>query len=212
MILFRKLYHIRRIKNLKKIRKEVIEWAVLLTAGGIIYLFGWHTFLIGKIQQLFLSTGFMQPSEVNETRFASYDYVLEGFDGHQVNFNQMKGKVVFLNFWATWCPPCVAEMPDIHSLFEETGDSVTFVMISLDRDRNKARRFIEKNGYDFPTYFLRSRLPDSYDTHSIPTTYLIEKDGRIRVENHGMAKYHTSRFKKLLSKALSEPYVISVPD
>ncbi|MEM9340309.1 MAG: TlpA disulfide reductase family protein [Bacteroidota bacterium] len=188
----------------KKIKKEVIEWAVLLTVGGTIYLFGWHTFIIGKLQQLFLSSGVIQASELKETRFASYDFYLEDFDGNPVDFKTMQDEVVFLNFWATWCPPCIAEMPDIHNLFEEKGEEVRFVMISLDKNREKAKAFIENKGYRFPTYFLRSDLPSSYDTHSIPTTYLLGKAGRIRVENHGMAKYNTAKFKKLMAEALAE--------
>ena len=187
----------------RKIKKELVEWIVLLVVIGVIYFGGWHTEVIGRIQQVVLATGIISPDLVEEEKKASYDFWLEDMRGNRVNFTQMENQVVFLNFWATWCPPCIAEMPDIHSLYKEKKDEVTFVMISLDQDEKKAHQCIEKKEFEFPVYFLRSTLPKVFDTHSIPTTYVIDKEGMIRIENHGMAKYNTSSFKELLDQ-LSE--------
>ncbi len=183
-----------------KVKKEVREWIILIIVGGFIYMMGWHTIIASKIQQAVLATGIISPSELKEERFASYEFVLEDVNGKRVHFSDFEEKTVFINFWATWCAPCVAEMPDIHDLFEETSENVSFVMISVDQDENKAKEFVKKKAFDFPIYFLRSGLPGGYNTHSIPTTYLIDKSGRIRVENSGMAKYNTSSFKNLLAK------------
>lgn len=182
-----------------KVKKEIREWVILITVGSFIYLMGWHTVIASKLQQAVLSTGIISPSVLEEERFASYEFVLEDINGQRVHFTDFKQKTVFVNFWATWCPPCIAEMPDIHNLYEETGKEVSFVMISVDQDENKAKKFIKDKEFDFPIYFLRSGLPKGYNTHSIPTTYLIDKNGKIRVENSGMAKYNTSSFKELLS-------------
>ncbi|MEP0986933.1 TlpA disulfide reductase family protein [Ekhidna sp.] len=182
---------------IKKIKRELIEWIVLIIVVGIIYLGGWHTEIIGKIQQLVLATGMITPTLVEEKKPVDYDFWLEDMEGHRLSFESFKGEVIFLNFWATWCPPCIAEMPDIHALFK--GNQVAeFVMVSMDQDEMKAKSFIMKKGFEFPVYFLRSSLPETYNTHSIPTTYLIDKEGFVRVENHGMAKYNTSSFKQLL--------------
>jgi thiol-disulfide isomerase/thioredoxin len=183
-----------------KIRKELIEWVIMITVFGVIYLGGWHTELIGRLQQAVLYTGIISPDKVDEEKSASYDFRLEILNGESLSFSEMKGKVVFINFWATWCPPCIAEMPDIHALFKEKGDEVEFVMISLDQDEQKAKDFIERKEFEFPVYYLRSALPSSYDTHSIPTTYVIGKDGLIKVENHGMAKYSSESFKAFLDE------------
>ncbi|MEQ6166507.1 TlpA disulfide reductase family protein [Ekhidna sp. MALMAid0563] len=187
----------------QKIKKELLEWIVLLSVFGIIYLAGWHTEVIGRIQQVVLSTGIIQPSIVDEEKTASYDFMIEDLDGKKVQFEEFKGEVVFINFWATWCPPCVAEMPDIHRLYEDQKDQVRFIMISLDQDEEKAHKFISKKGFDFPVYFLRSPLPANFNTRSIPTTYVLDKKGKIKVENHGMAKYNTDSFRQLLTE-LSE--------
>jgi thiol-disulfide isomerase/thioredoxin len=183
-----------------KIRKELIEWTIMITVFGVIYLGGWHTELIGRLQQAVLYTGIISPDKLDEKKPTSYDFTLETLNGESLSFSEMKGKVVFINFWATWCPPCIAEMPDIHALFKEKGDEVEFVMISLDQDEQKAKDFIERKEFEFPVYYLRSALPSSYDTHSIPTTYVIGKDGLIKVENHGMAKYSSESFKAFLDE------------
>ncbi len=188
----------------KKVRKELIEWIILLSVIGIIYFGGWHTEVVGRIQQVVLTTGILSPNEVEETKIASYNYLLEDLEGKQISFTEFEGDVVFVNFWATWCPPCIAEMPDIQSLYEKQKEGVRFAMISLDQDETKAKEFISRKGFDFPVYFLRSRLPDSYDTHSIPTTYVMDKKGYVKIENHGMAKYNTSKFNQLLD-GLSKP-------
>lgn len=184
----------------RKIKKEILEWIILISVFGIIYLAGWHTEVIGRIQQIVLATGIIQPSIVVEEKTASYDFVLESMDGSTIPFDSFKGEVVFVNFWATWCPPCVAEMPDIHTLYKDQKDQVRFVMISLDQDEDKARRFVAKKAFEFPIYFLRSPLPSTYNTHSIPTTYVLDKEGKIKVENHGMAKYNTDSFRQLLTE------------
>lgn len=183
----------------RKIKRELIEWVVLISVFGIIYLTGWHTEVIGRIQQVVLATGIIQPSIVETEKTASYEFLLEDLEGNNVPFDSFKGEVIFVNFWATWCPPCIAEMPDIHQLYKDKKDEVQFVMISLDRDREKARAFIAKKDFEFPVYFLKSKLPIDYDTHSIPTTYVLDKNGSIKVENHGMAKYNTEDFKKMLT-------------
>jgi len=183
----------------RKIRKELIEWVVLISVFGVIYWAGWHTVVIGRIQQVVLSTGILQPSMVEKERPASYEFWIEGLDGEKMRFDAFEGEVVFINFWATWCLPCIAEMPDIHKLYQAKKDQVRFLMISLDRDESKAKDYIAKKGFQFPVYFLRSALPKSYDTHSIPTTYVLDKEGKVKVENHGMAKYNTETFKQLLT-------------
>lgn len=186
-------------KMKRKIKKELLEWIILISVFGVVYLGGWHTEVIGRAQQLVLSTGLIKPGIAEENIPASYDFWLEDFEGNRIAFSDFEGEVVFINFWATWCPPCIAEMPDIHDLYLAQKDQVSFVMISLDKEPQKARTFIAKKEFEFPVYFLRSELPTSYNTRSIPTTYVIDKEGMIKVENHGMAKYNTDSFNQLLN-------------
>jgi len=182
----------------KKHKKELIEWGVLLAIVGILFFTGWYKDVAGFLQRGLLETGLMKPTISEKTRAADYDFQLVNVGGRTVNFSEFEGKTVFMNLWATWCPPCIAEMPDINSLYAEVGDDVSFVMLSLDKDPQKALAFVERKGFDFPVYFLRTELPATYQTDLIPSTYVLSPDGEIVAEHHGLAKYNTEKFRLFL--------------
>lgn len=189
-------------KNKKRtVKREIIEWAIFLGILGSLFGTGLHTPVFGFFQGLILKTGIMQPSiEAEEKKAASYNFVLVDEQGERKPFEDYKNKVVFINFWATWCPPCIAEMPDINDLYEEVNsEDIRFVLISLDNDFQKAKNFIEKKGFDFPIYQLGSALPQVYESQAIPTTFVVSPGGEIVVRKSGMAKYNTKKFKKFLS-------------
>lgn len=188
----------------KSYKRELIEWAILITVGLTLYLTGLHTEVIGQVQRLVLATGLIRPS-ISETTNAdaNYNFQLTDPEGNIVDFPSFKGKTVFINFWATWCPPCVAEMPDIESLYQKTGTEITFVMISLDDNPTKAIDFVQRKGYELPIYFLKNGLPLVYETHSIPTSYVISPEGHVVMSQHGMAKYNTDDFKNFLQRVNS---------
>lgn len=186
----------------KPFKRDLIEWAVILGIIATLYLTGWHTEIIGNLQRVLLWTGVMTPDtemEANQVRDAQFDMPLLTLAGERTTLQQFKGETIFLNFWATWCPPCIAEMPNIQALYDEVqSDSIHFVMVSLDEDPQKATNFIERKGYTFPVYFLTGRKPGVYNSTVVPTTYIISPEGKIVSERRGMANYHTSAFKEFL--------------
>ena len=184
----------------KTYKRELTEWLIIVVVGLTLYFTGLHTEAIGLLQRGLLATGIIQPNKVEEDKSADYNFLLTDINGNEVSFTQFKNQTVFLNFWATWCPPCIAEMPDIDDLYQKKGSEVSFVMISLDENRIKAKEFVERKGYHLPIYFLKTGLPKAYSTSSIPTTYVISPDGKLVVENHGMAKYNTESFIDLLDE------------
>ncbi len=186
----------------EKIKRKSIEWVLLLSVIGIIYLGGFHAEVAGKLQQIVLSTGIISPDYEKGDTEGSYDFWLEDLKGHHFFFGKYREKIIFINFWATWCPPCIAEMPDIHRLYEKRKNEVSFIMISLDQDKQKARDYIAKKGYVFPVFFPASVLPKIYDIRTIPTTYVLDRQGMIHVKNHGMAKYDTPTFHRMLTTLL----------
>lgn len=185
-------------KPKKSFKKELREWGVFLAILAGIYFMGGHILL----QRLILSTGILNPqTKLSNPEKAEYDFDLISSEGKTLHFSELRGKVVFMNLWATWCPPCIAEMPNIHSLYQEmASEQIVFVMLSLDEDPEKAREFVKKKGYSFPIYFLKNRLPSVYDTQSIPTTFVISPQGQIASKNYGMANYNTKNFKDFLKK------------
>ena len=190
--------------NVPKVRRRALaEWALLIGVPVLLYLTGLHTEAIGGIQRVLLSTGWMRAKAlpVDKQMAGDYDLSLVSLEGKKINVADLRGKVVFMNLWATWCPPCVAEMPGIQKLYEKVdSNQVVFVMLSLDEQAEKARKFIKKKGYTFPVYLLDGELPAVYSTASIPTTYVLAPNGQIVVRKEGMAEYDDQRFVDLLQK------------
>ena len=184
----------------RKFRREIIEWGVIISVGAFLYLTGLHTQVIGTVQGLVLKTGIMKPS-ITETdaEDATYEFKLISGSGEVLNGDDLKGKTVFINLWATWCPPCIAEMPDINNLYNElASDDIVFLMVSLDDDFEKAKRFIAKKEFEFKIYQFHSNIPEVYFSKVIPTTFVLSPDGKIVVRKQGMAKYTGKSFKNFL--------------
>ena len=115
------------------------------------------------------------------------DFKVYDVDGNEVRLSDFRGQPVVVNFWASWCPPCVKEMPDFEEVYQEVGDEVVFMMVNLVGQREtkeKGLEFIEGNGFTFPVYFdMDQEAAYTYRVASIPSTYFINADGNI-VESH----------------------------
>lgn len=184
-------------------KREITEWLIFIGVILALYLSGLHTPILGALQNLVLRTGIIQPDyDYDKSATASYEFTLVSKDGQTIPFDKFKNKVVFMNIWATWCPPCIAEMPDINALYNEVKDNenIEFVLISTDDQFDKAIQFVDKKSFDFPIYQLKSNLPQVYHTRSIPTTFVISPEGNVVMKKSGMAKYNTEKFKKFLTE------------
>lgn len=184
-------------------KKELREWGVFVLIIGILYFTGLYTDVAAFAQRIVLTTGLLQPStEVNVTDNSKMDYNFKLIDmeSNIVPVENFKGKVIFLNEWATWCAPCIAEMPGIQNLYDEmkSNENIVFIMLTSDSDKKKIDKFIDKKGYTFPVYGAASALPEVLRSPSIPTTFVISKSGEIVSKNVGMAKYDTEDFKNFL--------------
>ena len=115
------------------------------------------------------------------------DFNLRDMNGKAVSLSQLKGKVVVLNFFATWCPPCRAEMPSFNKLYrllKQRGLEV--IAVSSDRSISDIKDFLEKNKVDFPVLFDADRIATKqFRVFSMPTTFLINKNGLIVEKFYG---------------------------
>lgn len=196
-------------KSKKSIKRELVEWALLVGVVLVLFLTGLHTEVFGRLQQVILWTGAIQPDTeipIEETEMAGYHMELISPEGAKKTLREFEDKVIFLNYWATWCPPCIAEMPNIQALYEQYRDDnrIAFVMVSLDEEQDKAREFVRRKEFTFPIYYLGSQRPESLQSTTIPTTFVIDREGRIVVSRKGMANYNTDRFKHFLETLLAE--------
>ena len=126
---------------------------------------------------------------------------LRDLEGNIFYADQLKGEVAVLNFWASWCPPCVAEMPSLDALYKEYGDRVRFLFIARDQHA-KVASFLERKGYDFPVYFESGLTPKGLYNTSIPTTFILDTSGRITVAHVGAADWYSEDTRKLLDSLL----------
>lgn len=142
-------------------------------------------------------------SEKDRETLESFNWNLVDLEGKPVNFNQSTGEVAVVNLWATWCPPCIAEMPSFQKLYREYGDRVDFYFVSSE-DPDKLRLFLEKKDYSLPVYQPLSMAPAQMQSRSLPTTYVISRRGKIVVDKKGSANWNDSGFKNLLDELLQE--------
>ena len=179
-------------------------------AGLILILFftDLGTSVRGGIQQLLLKTGIKNAPTTSTSPTGGppttggypHQLTLNTLDGKPVELSTLKGKVVFLNQWATWCPPCRAEMPAIEKLYQSVDkNKVAFVMLSLDEDPQKAAQLVQQKGFTFPVYVPAGPLPDAFASQAIPTTLILDTTGQIAQRIEGMANYETDEFRQYLT-------------
>lgn len=121
------------------------------------------------------------------------DFTLENLDGEKMKLSDFEGKKVLLNFWASWCGPCRAEMPDMQKFYEEYSDDVEIVAVnvrSTERNDEVVEEFLEEYGATFVVLSdVEALVSGVYDAYSLPTSYLINRDGVIQNRAIGPLTY-----------------------
>jgi len=146
------------------------------------------------------------PNEVETKKTLNdfdYKWNYKTLQGEAVNFESHKGKVVFLNFWATWCPPCVAEFPAIEDLYTQYGNEVEFILIS-NESASVVESFVQKEAHKAPVYIKNDPFPPLLSPKAFPTTYVISKSGKIVLEKTGAAKWNSESVKTIINKLIAE--------
>ncbi|MBK7650425.1 MAG: TlpA family protein disulfide reductase [Flammeovirgaceae bacterium] len=181
----------------------IIIIAVLKVTG----LFGGVSYLAQTVAIKSGALNVNPPSEKSaETKF-DYEFLIKNLQGDKISFDRYKGKVVFLNLWATWCGPCKAEMPSIQKLYNTMkDDSIEFVMLSIDKDNAlaKVEAYVKKNNYTFPIFMPSGYLAEPLQVPSIPTTFVIDKDGEIVMKEVGTRNYDTDKMREYLRKLIAK--------
>jgi thiol-disulfide isomerase/thioredoxin len=145
----------------------------------------------------------IKESERDTLKDFNWDLINE--KGERVNFAEFQDKAIFVNFWATWCPPCRAEMPFIEDFYQEFKEEVVFVLVS-NEDMAIIEKFRKEEDYSFPIYQMRSRPPEAFQiSNSIPLSFLIDDKGRIATQKTGSARWNSSSFyKKIKSSVITQ--------
>ncbi|MEM7355026.1 MAG: TlpA disulfide reductase family protein [Acidobacteriota bacterium] len=106
-------------------------------------------------------------------------------EGTGLSLADHQGKTIFIDLWATWCKPCIAQMPSIQRLYEQhTGDNYAFLLISPE-EKDVVERFLAENEYTFPVYLTGEEHPETFELQPLPFTYVINPAGELVFSKHG---------------------------
>lgn len=169
----------------------------ILFYGALIFVF-LHTGTRSWILQQVISTGLfnqeIEPSEQKITPSQQFSFVDQ--QGRTFAGTDLKGKVVFINFWATWCPPCRGEMPSLNELYNELKDhpGIFFLFINEDENPGKATSFLKEKNYSLPFYAMGGTAPAEMFSGTLPTTVVLDKEGRIVLKHEGIGNFNNKAF------------------
>lgn len=197
-------------------RRFLLEWLPWLVLAAVVFIPALRVPVVGTLQRGLLATGLMRPTlpetppatparPTAATGAAYPDLPLLTLDGRPTHLRVLRGKVVFLNLWATWCPPCVAELPSIQALAARVDTQrVAFALVSLDRQPRRAQAFAQRQSLTLPIYFPAAPLPAPFETDAIPATFVLRPDGRVDFRHEGMADYDSPKVQAYL-EGLARP-------
>lgn len=182
--------------KIKKNWGSILFYAILL-----IFIFspGAKAWLLRQV----ISTGFFkaeikkeQPANIAAPAFSFTDS-----NGMPVTSAELKGKVVLINFWASWCPPCRAEMPSLNKLYNtlRNDNRIVFLFVNEDEDISKGINFIKNNNYTIPFYQPNAVSPEIFGG-TLPTTIVLDKEGKIVLKHEGIADYDNEEFIRQLKE------------
>ncbi|MFZ5939505.1 MAG: TlpA family protein disulfide reductase [Bacteroidota bacterium] len=181
---------------------DIVFWAFLI----LLLLPPTRKPIATAVNQLFLHV--RKPSAVHTDMqqilsASDLQFGLSDSQGQLSRLQEYKGEVIFLNFWATWCPPCRAEFPGIEELYAAYGSEVRFMLVTQE-DAATVQSFMNEKAYRAPVYFQQTSLPPALEVSSIPTTFIISRDGRIAGKFTGAMDWNSRSTRKMLDELLAQ--------
>ncbi|MDE2774019.1 MAG: TlpA disulfide reductase family protein [Gemmatimonadota bacterium] len=133
---------------------------------------------------------------------ADYDWTIRPLDGDPVELEAFRGNVLFINLWASWCTPCVREMETIERLVARLADTdVRFLIVAAEGER-AVRRHLRRHPYELPIYLEVDPIPREFGLRGLPTSWVVDRDGRILVLHHGEAVWDTDDVERFVRAVL----------
>ena len=193
------------IERIKQRYSKKSKWSVFLDILFYVFIIlliipGTRTSVVSTLKRATLTAPlFLNTPSNTKISDSDFQWPLKTLEGEPFYLEQIRGEVIFLNFWATWCPPCIAEMPSIQRLYNEYEEKVNFILVSGENPET-IKNFMQKNGYTFPIYIQSFQSPEIFESSSIPTSFIISPEGNIVMKKKGAAKWDSKKIKKLLNE------------
>jgi len=190
----------------KIIRIVKAQWLNVLLIAFVLLMFFNPDAKAWMLQRLF-SVGLFKAEikkDAAKNESSNSSFLFTNTEGRTMSTADLKGKVVLVNFWASWCAPCRAEMPSLEALYKKLGkdDRYVFLFINEDDDQAKAIAYLKKDKLTIPLYTGSGNIPDAIYSGTLPTTIVLDKEGKIVFKHEGVANYNTDSFLKQLQELL----------
>ncbi len=191
----------------KKTSSKVTD--ILLVAFFVAMLIPQSRMMIGgfinRVKASIINPSELPQNEQEQLNDNDYIWSLTDLDNQQQSLSKAKNKVIFINQWATWCPPCVGEMPEIQALWEKFKDNpqIEFFLISSE-DIATIKNFMAKRQYTFPVYKANTSAPNKLFSNAIPVSFVISKSGKIIVKETGAVNWGGEKIETIIKKLIAE--------
>lgn len=163
---------------------------------------------LGHYGKIFLNRLFAFGPDVipaaSRVQIADYNWTLKDKDWNFFSFDEARGKVVFINFWASWRLPCEAELQEIQKLYDEFGEQVIFYIIT-DEEQEPVEEFMAKLDFDFPVTYRIIGEPAPFEIPDPPASYVLDRNGYIVVNEKGITDWYNSDVRELFTQLLQNP-------
>lgn len=186
---------------IKFVKSNIGNILFALLAGFIFFNADARILLIKGLMSTGLYDASAPSTELKSSQSIPEDLTFRSEDGELLKLSENKGEVYFINFWATWCPPCRAEMPSINSLASKVKnkDKINFIMVDVDNKIASSVKYMKKNSYELKVYSSASAIPEHIFAGSLPTTVIVGPKGDIVFKHSGMADYDNEEMLNFLN-------------
>jgi len=136
---------------------------------------------------------------------ADLSWAMMSLTGERITLEAFRGRVIIVNSWATWCEPCVAELRSLSALRAAVPDSALVFVLVAPQQRSAVQSFVRRRGLSLPVYLEMAPAPPGYRFEAVPTTWVIDRAGRIALRHRGAQNWNTAALRERLTALLGTP-------